>query len=232
MRLIKKISISLISILLLAGLITIVVKGLDLLGYEGQLINLYHQPISDALEIKGDLAIGQTFLAPVDGLQRIDVVLRTYGRRNTHDVTFYLKQSLDSPEVIYQETFDASEIRNNSWRTFEFPPIPDSAGRTFFFYFASPDSVKGDAITVGGALGDLYNGGNAYLGPVPADADMAFRTYYGLSPGEKLAILGERLVENKPSVWSDIRFYLLLAGLYVLILLVAFVELIRLAQRE
>jgi hypothetical protein len=232
MRLTKKMSISLISILLLGGLITIVIKGLDLLGYEGQLINFYHQPISDALEIKGDLAIGQTFLAPVDGLQRIDVVLRTYGRRNTHDVTFYLKQSLDSPEVIYQETFDASEIRNNSWRTFEFPPIPDSAGRTFFFYFASPDSVKGDAITVGGALGDLYNGGNAYLGPVPADADMAFRTYYGLSPSEKLAILGERLVENKPSVWSDIRFYLLLAGLYVLILLLAFVELIRLAQRE
>ena len=225
-------SISLISILLLGGLITIVIKGLDLLGYEGQLINFYHQPISDALEIKGDLAIGQTFLAPVDGLQRIDVVLRTYGRRNTHDVTFYLKQSLDSPEVIYQETFDASEIRNNSWRTFEFPPIPDSAGRTFFFYFASPDSVKGDAITVGGGLGDLYNGGNAYLGPVPADADMAFRTYYGLSPSEKLAILGERLVENKPSVWSDIRFYLLLAGLYALILLLAFVELIRLAQRE
>jgi hypothetical protein len=232
MRLTKKMFISLISILLLGGLITIVIKGLDLLGYEGQLINFYHQPISDALEIKGDLAIGQTFLAPVDGLQRIDVVLRTYGRRNTHEVTFYLKQSLDSPEVIYQETFDASEIRNNSWRTFEFPPIPDSAGRTFFFYFASPDSVKGDAITVGGALGDLYNGGNAYLGPVPADADMAFRTYYGLSPGEKLAILGERLVENKPSVWSDIRFYLLLAGLYVLILLLVFVELIRLAQRE
>jgi hypothetical protein len=232
MRLTKKMSISLISILLLGGLITIVIKGLDLLGYEGQLINFYHQPISDALEIKGDLAIGQTFLAPVDGLQRIDVALRTYGRRNTHDVTFYLKQSLDSPEVIYQETFDASEIRNNSWRTFEFPPIPDSAGRTFFFYFASPDSVKGDAITVGGGLGDLYNGGNAYLGPVPADADMAFRTYYGLSPSEKLAILGERLVENKPSVWSDIRFYLLLAGLYALILLLAFVELIRLAQRE
>jgi hypothetical protein len=232
MRLTKKMSISLISILLLGGLITIVIKGLDLLGYEGQLINFYHHPVSDALEIKGDLAIGQTFLAPVDGLQRIDVVLRTYGRRNTHDVTFYLKQSLDSPEVIYQETFDASEIRNNSWRTFEFPPIPDSAGRTFFFYFASPDSVKGDAITVGGALGDLYNGGNAYLGPVPADADMAFRTYYGLSPSEKLAILGERLVENKPSVWSDIRFYLLLAGLYALILLLAFVELIRLAQRE
>jgi hypothetical protein len=232
MRLTKKMSISLISMLLLGGLITIVFKGLDLLGYEGQLINFYHHPISDALEIKGDLAIGQTFLAPVDGLQRIDVVLRTYGRRNSHDVTFYLKQSLDSPDVIYQETFNSSEVRNNSWRTFEFPPIPDSEGRTYFFYFASPDSVQGDAITVGGGQGDYYNGGNAYLGPVPADADLTFRTYYGLSPNEKLSILGQRLIENKPSVWGDVHFYMLLAGLYILILLIVFVELVKLAQRE
>lgn len=232
MRLTKKMSISLISILLLGGLITIVIKGLDLLGYEGQLVNFYHHPISDALEIKGDLAIGQTFLAPVDGLQRIDVVLRTYGRRNTHDVTFYLKQSLDSPDVIYQEPFNASEVRNNSWRTFEFPPIRDSEGRTYFFYFASPDSVQGDAITVGGGQGDYYNGGTAYLGPVPADADLAFRTYYGLSPNEKLSILGQRLIENKPSVWGNIRFYMLLAGSYILILIIVFVELVKLAQRE
>ena len=113
-----------------------------------------------------------------------------------------------------------------------FPPISDSAGQTFFFYFASSNSVQGDAITVGGALGDLYNGGNAYLGPVPADADIAFRTYYGLSSYQKLSILGQRLVENKPSVWGDVRFYLLLAGLYILILLIVFVELVKLAQRE
>jgi hypothetical protein len=228
----RKVAIGLISISILVGLVIIFLSGLNRLGYEGQLSNAYYLTASDILEIKGDLTIGQTFLAPMDGLRRIDVVFRTYDRKNTHDVTFYLKEWLDSPDVIYQETFNASDIRNNRWRTFEFPLIPDSAGRTFFFYFASPNSVEGDAITVGGALGDLYNGGNAYLGPVPADADMAFRTYYGLSPDEKLAILGERLVENKPSVWSDISFYLLLAGLCVLILLLVFVELIRLAQRE
>lgn len=220
-----------IGILFSIGLISIFIKGLDLLGYEGQLVNRYHVSLSDALEIKGDLTIGQTFLAPMDDLQRIDVILRTYGRKNTQDVTFFLKQSPDSAEVIYQETFNASEVKNNQWRTFEFPPISDSAGKTFFFYFASADSTVGNAITVGGADGDYYNGGIVYVGPTPAEGDLAFRTYYGLSPKEKLSILGQRLVEDKPSIWGDIRFYILLLALYGLISLRVFVELVKLVLR-
>ena len=201
----KRIAIILIIGALLAGLTISYITGLDRLGYEGQLNNEYFLPASDLFEIKGDLTIGQTFLAPLSGLHRIDVVLRTYGRKNTRDATFYLKESLDSPEIIYQETFNASEVRNNGWRSFEFSPVPDSAGKSFFFYFASPDSVQGDAITVGGGDSDYYTGGQAYLGPVPSNADLAFRTYYGLSPNEKLTILGQRLVESKPSVWAQGR---------------------------
>jgi hypothetical protein len=221
-----------IGILLLTGLIFIGIASLDRLGYEGQPIN-QEVFIFDTLEIKGDLTIGQSFLAPIDNLQRIDVVLRNYNRKNTHDVTFYLKQSPDAPEVLYQETFNASEITGSSqWRTFEFPPIPTSAGKSYFFYFASPDSVAGDALTVGGGLGDFYDGGSAYLGPGPARGDLAFRTYYGLSTSEKLSILAQRLVKNKPSIWGDIRFYILLLVLYGLISLRIFVELIKLAQHE
>jgi hypothetical protein len=45
-------------------------------------------------------------------------------------------------------------------------------------------------------------------------------------------MLAQRLVENKPSIWGDIRFYILLLVLYGLISLWIFVELIKLAQRE
>jgi hypothetical protein len=228
----KIVSILFICIMLITGLVLISIKGLDLLGYEGQLVNRYHVVISDVLEIKGDFTIGQTFLSPLDGLQRIDVVLRTYGRKNTHDVTFFLKQSPDSPEVIYQETFNASEIGNNQWRTFEFSPIPDSAGKTFFFFFTSPESIKGDAITVGGVEKNYYHDGSAYVNFVPAEGDLAFRTFYGLSLTERLSLLGQRLVENKPSIWGDIRFYILLLVLYVLISVRIFVEFIKLIWHE
>ena len=221
-----------IAMFLVIGLALIVINGLDLLGYEGQLVNQYNLPISHEFEIEGGVTIGQTFQAPRDGLQRIDVIFRTFGRRNTHEVIFYLKQSPESSDVIYQETFMASEVRNNQWRTFEFPPIPDSARKTFFFYFASPNSVAGDAITVGGGSGDFYSKGAAYVGSVPMQADVAFRTYYGLSFDEKLSILSKRIVEDKPSIWGDIRFYILLVALYALIMIRFFAELIKLVPRE
>lgn len=224
----KKMTILLLNLGIPLGLIFITVQGLNGWGYEGNLVNHYHLPVSKVLEIKGEAVIGQTFSAPVNGLQRIDVALRTYGRRNTHNLTFYLKPSLDSPTIIYQETFNAADIKDNQWRTFHFSPIPDSAGRTFFFYFASPESVNGNAITVGGDLGDWYNGGNAYFGSTPADADIAFRTYYGLALDEQLSLLAQRIVEAKPSIWGDRRLYLLLLVLYALILLRIFVELVKL----
>lgn len=222
----------LMSLFLLVGLAWILIKAVDLLGYEGQLVNQDITAVSDQFELKSNVTIGQTFVAPQDGLHRIDVVLRTFGRRNTHDVTFYLKEFLESPDIIYQETFNASEIWENQWRTFQFSPIPDSAGKTYFFYFASPTSVGGDAITVGGAEGDFYNQGSAYLGQIEAPADLAFRTYYGLSFNQKLSILQERIVQDKPSIWGDIRFYILLLILYVLLLIRMFVEIVKLAQRE
>ena len=224
----KKIAIILVSLLILVGLLLIFVQSLDVLGYEGNLVNHYYYPIPDSFEIKGNFIIGQTFTAPLNNLQRIDVAFRTFGRRNTHDVTFYLKPAPESSEIIYQETFNASEVSDYRWRTFLFPPIPDSAGKSFFFYFASPDSVSGDAITVGGAQGDWYNGGTAYFGSLPTDADTAFLTYYGLTPREKLTLLSQEIIKAKPSLWSDVRFYLLLLLLYVLILLRIFVKMIKL----
>ena len=225
-------SVFIITAFTLIGLALILIKGIDLLGYEGQPVNWYQLPVSDQFEIKGNLTIGQTFTAPRNGLNRIDVVLRTFNRRNTQDVTFYLKQSIESPDIIYQETFNASGVWNNQWRTFEFSPIPDSAGKSYFFYFASPDSTAGNAITVGGAEGDFYGSGSAYLGPAVAPADLAFRTYYGLSLSEKLSILPQRIVEDKPSIWGDIRFYLLLLILYGLILVRIFAEIIKLARHD
>jgi len=209
------------------GLTLIIIKGLDLLGYEGQLVNHDHLPISEQFEIKGDVTIGQTFFAPQNGLHRIDLLFRTFGRRNTHDVTFYLKPGLDSPDIIYQETFNASDVGNNRWRTFEFPPIPNSAGKSYFFYLASPNSVAGNAITLGGGSGDFYEDGAAHVGPMPMQADVAFRTYYGLSTQEKLSTLADRVVEDKPSIWGDIRFYILLVILYLLLMMRIFVELLK-----
>ena len=211
----------------------IAISFFDHLACEGQLINNNVAP-TISQQIAGERIIGQSFVAPRNRLNRIDLLFQTYGRKNTHDVTLRL---LAAPEnganplqglEVYQTTFNAATISDQSWGTFTFPPLPDSAGKTYFIALQSPQSIDGNAITVGGIERDVYTAGSAFLGPVPVPADITFRTCYALSVNEKLSILGQQLVKNRPSLWGDLRFYLLLFILYALILLRVFVELIKL----
>jgi len=211
----------------------IAISFFDHLACEGQLINNNVAPTTSQ-QIAGERIIGQSFVAPRNKLNRIDLLFQTYGRKNTHDVTLRLlaaPENGDNPLQgleVYQTTFNAAAISDQSWGMFTFPPLPDSAGKTYFIALQSPQSTDGNAITVGGIERDVYTAGSAFLGPVPVPADITFRTCYALSVNEKLSILGQQLVKNRPSLWGDLRFYLLLLILYALILLRVFVELIKL----
>jgi hypothetical protein len=224
-----------ITLLVLAstGLITIAISFFDRLACEGQLINNNVAPTTSQ-QIAGERIIGQSFVAPRNKLNRIDLLFQTYGRKNTHDVTLRLLAAPENGDSllqgleVYQTTFNAAVISDQSWGMFTFPPLPDSAGKTYFIALQSPQSTDGNAITVGGIERDVYTAGSAFLGPVPVPADITFRTCYALSVNEKLSILGQQLVKNRPSLWGDLRFYLLLLILYALILLRVFVELIKL----
>jgi hypothetical protein len=208
--------------IILAGLTSmglIVSQSLDLMGYEGQLISVVQNwGALDDIEVKQDTTIGQTFVAPANGLYRIDVLLLDYGRHNTQPVTFHLRHSLQSTTDLFTQTFMASEVRGPTWLSFHFPPLPESAGQTYFFYLESPASTEGDAITFGGVLRDFYPQGEAYLNDqASSNADVAFRTYYAeITTGQKIRMLAEQLVRGKPAVWGKLGLYGGLLGIYLL----------------
>jgi hypothetical protein len=206
----------LFSLVPLIGSALIIAQCLKLIGFEGQIFN--HGTPTEIQEIKGDRIIGQTFVAPLPGLDRIDVLLFDRGRRNTHPVTFHLRQGVNSSDDLLSITFNASEVRGETWHTFAFPPVPDSGGKAYFFYFSSPDSGAGDAIAVGGVEGNLYSPGTAYLYATPANADLAFRTYYsGITLSQKVEKLAERMTEHKPFPLGNKYFYVLLALVYLIL---------------
>jgi hypothetical protein len=206
----------LVSLLPLATFTFVLAYSLNLLGFEGQ--TLYYAPPAEIQEVKGEKTIGQTFVAPLPGLHRVDVMLFGRGRQNTHDVIFHLRQGLDSTTDIVSITFNASAVKGREWYTFDFPPLPDSANKTYYFYFSSPESADGDAIAVGGIQVDLYPGGEAYFGSTPTKADAAFRTYYsGVTLPQKAERLLERLVENKPFLWGYKYFYVFVVIAYLVL---------------
>ncbi len=174
------------------------------------------QPESDtpAGEIRGSITTGQTFTAPYNGLYRIDVLMATYARENTEDVIFHLRSNRESESDLVQISVNGREIEDNQFRSFTFNPIRDSGRKSYYFFFDSPESVPGDAVTVWGTEKNLYAGGQAFRNHRPGQGDLTFLTYY--QPGfiDKVNILFDRLAQNKPLFWGDKRFYLLLALLY------------------
>lgn len=136
----------------------------------------YSQPVG---EIYGSQTVGQTFVSHENGLSRIDVLLATYARKNTHLVTFRLKESPDAARDIATITINAAKIKDNVFHQFKFAPIIDSKGKSYFFVLESPQSVPGDAITIWHSPDDVYDEGTLHINGQATGGDLAFRTYYG-----------------------------------------------------
>jgi len=76
------------------------------------------------------------------------------------------------------EKFNASEVVDNVYRSFDFPPISDSKGKTFYFSFESPQSKHRDAITIWASKLNKYDEGTLYINRKKLEGDLRFRTHY------------------------------------------------------
>jgi len=129
-------------------------------------------------EIIQGTEIGQTFTCDNNNLTRIDVMLATYKRKNHQDIIFRLKYSPDDAVAIHTEKFSAADVVDNAYRSFEFPLIPDSNGKMFYFSFESPQSSPGDAITVWANKKNHYKQGSVYINRKKSSGDLRFVTYF------------------------------------------------------
>jgi hypothetical protein len=131
-------------------------------------------------ELTAGRTVGQTFTAEADGLYRVDVQLATYGRDNRGKVRFHLRRSPAAGVDIAAVEFDAAGVVDDADRTFLFPRQAHSAGRSYYFFFDTPDGQPGKAITVRGVVSgpDRYPGGSLYINDEPVTGDLTFVPYF------------------------------------------------------
>ncbi|HEY73810.1 MAG TPA: hypothetical protein G4N99_11120 [Thermoflexia bacterium] len=185
-------------------------------------------------ELVASAQVGQTFTAEHSGLFLVEVRFATLARENTGPLVFRLKTSPDAAQDLFTTTIETADLEDNAYHAFEFPPLPDSAGSTFCFCLEAPEAEPGNGITVWGATEDEYPDGEAVL--VGLDdrgvRDLTFRLGYDPPLGEKASILLNRLAANKPSLWGDKRFYILLAVAYLALLYALFARAVGLTASE
>lgn len=120
---------------------------------------------------------GQSFVCAQDHLYRIDLSTATYARVNSAPVILHLQMSPETNTDILTVTLPGPEIQNERPTVFEFPPLPDSRGKPYYFYIESSGALPGDAITVYANANDQYAGGTAYRNGQAVDGDLVFTAY-------------------------------------------------------
>jgi hypothetical protein len=128
-------------------------------------------------EIVGSRAHSQTFRAGRSPLAAISTRLGTFNRVNRGQMEFVLEE-LEPARVIYQTAFEMSDVADNLWRRFQFPPIQNSSGRMFRFSIRPKDSARGNAITIWYNPKDVYQAGEHQINGASAPGDLTVKLIY------------------------------------------------------
>lgn len=164
-------------------------------------------------ELIGEKTYGQSFVSERDNLYRIDLSTATFSRVNYAPVIFYLKDSPQANTAIRSITLPGPEIQNDRPTSFVFEPIPNSAGKSFYFAIESPEATPGNAITVYASEYDQYPRGNAYRNTQIVNGDLAFTAY-----SRESYIFSSILRGTAPKVAQDVPFFILYGALILAVI--------------
>jgi hypothetical protein len=158
-------------------------------------------------EVQGSTTVGQTFVAPFDGLYRVDVFLSPSGGTDKGDVLFHVRTAPDAGEDLRSGVVNASNVKSAGWFQIEFAPISDSGGKGYYFLLESPSSTPGDTFSASRSSLDRYRDGVYYLDGAPSDGDLAFQIHSQPGLISWMQGLCRLLAQDKPSIWGDPAFY-------------------------
>lgn len=145
--------------------------------------------------------VGQSLVMKGQGLYRIDVRLATYARENHGPVIFRLKSSPSDATDLVTLTFEAADVRDNTFHAFRFRPLSLPVGAPLYFGLEGPGATPGNALTIWGTQVDSFSEGEAVFTDLPNPnevKDLAFKLYYLPDLPRTIAQLSGRLTAGKP----------------------------------
>jgi len=197
--------------LLLAGVLTIQDGWQRLLG---GLEQPHHSALSPQLPGAG--TVGQTFICPCVGLNRIAVLPR-FGDSPPASLTLHLRTSPDEEHDLRTATIQATDLGSDEYAYFDFAPVPNSADTEFYFYVESTNNMEEDGEAETWLLrttDNVYAWGELYVDGRPTNGDLAFKVSCNPSVAGVITSILRHINDNKPLLWGNVMFYAVLAVAY------------------
>ena len=146
-------------------------------------------------------------------------------------VTVSLRATPGSAAALASATVRLDSLENPAaalrrpyvYQSFAFPPIPDSAGRTFYLSVEAPTASVAAPLLARYHHGDVYAPGARYREGAPAPGDLAFRVHYvhyvhyvhdDAALASDFQLLLDRLARDRPAPFNWPWLYPLLLAVY------------------
>lgn len=115
-------------------------------------------------EIIGNTEIRQTFVPDKPNMNRIDLRIGSMSYIHTEDVFMYLRDQ-EKPDVNIRTVIkNAKNFQYDGYNKFDFEPISDSENKKYFIIIQSPDSKRGNSISLWyDDKGSKYNNGELII---------------------------------------------------------------------
>jgi glycosyltransferase involved in cell wall biosynthesis len=149
--------------------------------------NLINKKIDSILDISdgviGELLPGRRLNQKIKCLNnnffRIDFKFATYMRNNLFgNLKIKIKDSMEMFHNTYFETtIPISEIKDNSWFSILFDPIPNSGNKIFFIEIYTEKIIKGRSVTLYFSNKNKDNE-QLYINKVPFKGSLSYRSFY------------------------------------------------------
>ncbi|MDQ6692885.1 MAG: hypothetical protein M3014_00460 [Chloroflexota bacterium] len=120
---------------------------------------------------------GQTFASTAANLKAISLLIGIPKPVTQGKLVLHLRRSTGDKQDLRSAEAKLTDITNDSWYTFRFDALPDSAGQTYFFTTELVDYPKSTEppLALWYATDDLYPGGTRYRGTKAVEGDLCMR---------------------------------------------------------
>lgn len=162
-------------VVLIAGTGVLVVLFLSVFAVKWR-VDLSQREGGHLYRLSDKKRVGQTFIARKNNLSRITIDLKNAILKNEKPIYFHLRET-ESAQDLKKIEISGFNIGDPSSVKFQFEPISNSAGKSYYFYLDSPDSNNSDGIEIYHSLQDLYSDGGMMVNEEEIMGELRFSTF-------------------------------------------------------
>jgi hypothetical protein len=196
----------LLSLLLLGLTLDVLFRVVKPAYTETLLIAGTDQPLFShpTLAISASRDLAQTFTAEHNNLSAVRIMFSSPAKPRRGELAFSLLEE-GTRRVIRRAYLPLRTIEDNVRYVFVFPPVRDSAGKTYLLRMSASVTSADSAISLWQEPGNPYPGGELLVNARPAAGDAYFSTYYFTGTHPSTDWQGRRELVIRQGAYVDVR---------------------------